>query len=310
VNLGAALAHQKRYDEAIAQYKAVLVTDPRNGNVRMNLALAYEETGDLSHAVSQLEFLHDQAPDDPSSAMVLADCYFRMERYRDAVGILRPLEPSMPYDLDLQWLLGSALIQSGLAEEGLKRIDALAEKTQNAEAYLLAGKTRLALSQYDLARRDFDAATRLNPALPGLQTLDGMLLEQTADYPGAEAALRKALLADPQDFDAHFYMGAILYFKRELKEARQHLEKALQLRPTSSQVRYEMALVQRADGDLDGALKSLELVVHQNPEWMQPHVELSALYYKLHRPDDGAKEREIVDRLTAAHQGPAPGPMP
>jgi hypothetical protein len=31
-------------------------------------------------------------------------------------------------------------------------------------------------------------------------------------------------------------------------------------------------------------------------------VELAALYYRVQRPDDGAKERAIVDRLTAEQQ--------
>jgi tetratricopeptide (TPR) repeat protein len=309
-NLGASLAHLKRFDEAIEQYQAVLESDPHNLPVRVNLALAYEEKGDLPRAVSQLEFVHMNDPSNLQAPLLLSDCYFRLGRYSETVSILQPLEAKMPDDLNFEWLLGSALIQSGHPEEGLRRIDQVAEKAQSADAFLLAAQTRLGLTDYDLAKRDLVSAKRLNPGLAGLQTLNGMILERTGDYVGAETALRKALQANQEDFYAHFYLGAVLFFRREMKEARTHLEKALVSRPASAEARYELALVLRADGDLDGALNCLLEVVRENPDWLQPHIELSALYYKLHRPEDGVKERQIVDRLSVAQQGPPAGLMP
>jgi tetratricopeptide (TPR) repeat protein len=309
-NLGVTLAHLKRFDDAIEQYRVVLQSDPHNLPVRLNLALAYEEKGDPRQAVSELEFIHENEPGNVQASVLLADCYFRLERYSETTAILEPLEATMADDLDLAWLLGSALIRVGRSEQGLQRIDKVAQKAQNADAYLLAGQTRLALTEYDLARRDADAAVRLNPSLPGLQTLNGMILEQTGNYTAAEAALRQALKTDPQDFNAHFYLGAILYFRREMKEAKSELQRSLELRSTSAPARYELALVLRGEGNLDAAIQNLEAVARESPDWLQPHIELSALYYRTRRPEDGAKQREIVDRLTSAHQGPALGPMP
>jgi len=98
------------------------------------------------------------------------------------------------------------------------------------------------------------------------------------------------------------YLGGIYYFKRDLDHAKFHLTRALQLQPSSAQARYELALVARADGQLDVAMQYLEALVRQMPNWLQPHVELAALYYRLHRPEDGAREREIVDRMMAVQQ--------
>src|SRR5271170_5143878 len=158
VNLGASLAQLKRYDDAIEQYRAVLLTDPLNLPVRLNLALAYHEKGDLRHAASELEFVHKSDPSNLQASMLLSECYFRLGRYSETAAILTPLEPVLPDDLDLAWILGSAMIHSGRAEEGLQRIDKVAEKTKSADAYLLAGETRLERDEYDLARRDADAA--------------------------------------------------------------------------------------------------------------------------------------------------------
>ena len=75
--------------------------------------------------------------------------------------------------------------------------------------YLLAGQTRLGMSQFHVARHDADEADRLNPNLAGLNSLRGMVQEQMADYDGAEASLLQALAADPKDLNAHYYLGAI-----------------------------------------------------------------------------------------------------
>jgi hypothetical protein len=40
---------------------------------------------------------------------------------------------------------------------------------------------------------------------------------------------------------------------------------------------------------------------------VEPHIELANVYYRLHRPEDGAKERQIVAQLTAQQQTKGPG---
>src|SRR5258708_35333559 len=44
-NLGAALAHEGRFDDAIHEYTLALEADPNNAAVRLNLGLAYYKSG-------------------------------------------------------------------------------------------------------------------------------------------------------------------------------------------------------------------------------------------------------------------------
>ena len=72
----------------------------------------------------------------------------------------------------------------------------------------------------------------------------------------------------------------------------------MQIDPTSSHARFERAKVQSAQGQTRAAPKNLEAGAQAIPEWSPPHVELAALYFKLKRPEDGAREKQIVDRIT------------
>ena len=66
--------------------------------------------------------------------------------------------------------------------------------------------------------------------------------------------------------------------------------------------RYESAMLASAEGKYEVAAKQLENLTQENPDWLDPHVELAALYYKLGRKQDGARERSTIDRLMKEQQ--------
>jgi len=302
-NLGAALARLGRYDEAIVQYRAVL-SKKDNADLRLNLALAYYKKAAFSEAVEQLSALHGAQPGDTRVATLLADCYAHLGQDREVIAVLSPVETAHPDDLAVAWLLGSALIRAGHKRDGLERVDRVARQANRPEAYLLAGQTALKMNEFERARDYADAALRLNPRLPGAETLRGTVLTYLGDTQGAIAALRKAVEADPNDFEAQVGLGAVLHTERDLDGARQHLERALLLKPDSTLARYEWARLERTEGKVEAAVKDFERVVHDDPNWAQPHVELAALYFRLNRQEDGDRERAIYDRLTAEQQKP------
>ena len=300
-NLGAALVKLERYDEAVAQYHAALAAKD-NADLRLNLALAYYKKGAWRDAEQQLNKLRAAQPGDVRVATLLADCYARLGQDEQVIAVLKPMEAAHPDQLAVAWLLGSALIRAGHRREGLDRVDRVAREGNNPEAYLLAGQTALKMSEFERARDYGDAAGRLNPRLPGVDTLRGTVLSYLGDTQGATAALRKAVEADPKDFEAHLALGAVLHTDRDLDGARQHLQRALQLKPDSTVARYEWARLERTEGQAEAAAKDFEKVVHDDPNWAQPHVELAAIYFRLNRQADGEKERAIFDRLTAEQQ--------
>ncbi|HUB81559.1 MAG TPA: tetratricopeptide repeat protein [Bryobacteraceae bacterium] len=300
-NLGAALARLDRYDEAIEQYKAVLARKDMPG-LRLNLALAYYKKRAWSQAVALFEPLHAAQPDDARVATLLAECYSNLGQDEKVIAELRPIEGAHPGDLSVEWLLGSALIRAGHLRDGLDRVDMVAHEGKRPEAYLLAGRTALKMNEFERARDYAAAAEKLNPKLPGLDTLRGTVMSYLGDADGAAAVLTAAVAEDPKDFEAQLALGAVLHTQRDLDGARQHLQRALQLKPDSNLARYEWARLERTEGQVEAAVRDFEKVVRTDPNWAQPHVELAALYFRLNRQADGEKERAIYDRLTAEQQ--------
>src|SRR5258708_25171392 len=69
-NLGAALAGEGRYADAIVEYKRALEIKP-DPQVRLNLGLAYYKAGQLQLAAETLK----KAARNPQTLTLLADCY-------------------------------------------------------------------------------------------------------------------------------------------------------------------------------------------------------------------------------------------
>jgi Flp pilus assembly protein TadD len=308
VNLGAALVHVGQFDEAIAMYRAALTSVKDKNPILLNLALAYYKKGDFEHAREHLEILHDAQPNEVRVLILLGDSDLRTGKSDAALTLLEPIESKDSQNMDFEYVLASALINTkGRRRDGVARMEKVAKATSAADAYMIAGATLLELNDYEPARVDLEEALRLKPALPGLYTLVGTARDKTGAVKEAEAAFREALKTNPDDFEANLYLGAILYKRRDVDEAREYLDRALKLKPADSMARYEAAMLKSTSGEYETAAKELESLVKDDPDWLEPHVELATLYYRLHRADDGAKERQIVDSLTAKQQAQGPG---
>ncbi len=307
VNLGAALADSGRFDDAIAQYRLALPEARDKSPIRLNIGLAYYKKGDLEAASREFDELHKLQPENAQIAILLGDSEVRLGRGSEAVAMLRPMEAANATNPDFEYVLGTALLQAGERRDGAQKLSTLAEQTQSPDAYLLAGSTFLDLNDYERARFDLEAALRLKPSLPHIYTLTGMARDQTGDLAAAESAFREALRQNPNDFDANLYLGSILYKRRSMEEAKPYLDHALELNPSSTMARYEAAIWNSKSGRYEEAAKDLEQVTRTDPNWLEPHIELANVYYRLHRPQDGAKERQLVAQLTAQQQTKGPG---
>jgi tetratricopeptide (TPR) repeat protein len=308
INLGAALSHVGQFDDAIAIYRSALISAKDKNPILLNLALAFYKKGDFEHAREQLEILHDEQPNNLQVVILLGDSDLRTGKSDAALNLLEPLENDYSQNMDFEYVLASALIDTkGRRREGVTRMEKVAKAGSAADAYMIAGATLLGLNEYEQARQDLEQALRLKPTLPGLYTLVGTARDKNGDAKAAEPAFREALKNNPDDFEANLYLGAILYKRRDIDEAKGYLDRALRLKPSDSMARYEAAMLKSTSGDYGTAARELELLVKDDPDWLEPHVELATLYYRLHRPEDGAKERQIVESLTAKQQAQGPG---
>ncbi len=306
-NLGAALSRSGRYEDAIGEYRHALEKDPANLPVRINLALSYYKSADVSSAAQELVTVVARQPKNSQAVFLLADCYLQLGEYKKVIDLLVPLEKQSPDDKGLMYLLGTAFIRDKQPARGQMLVDRILREGESAEARLLLGTTKMNAQEFAEALPDLKKAVELNPKLPDVYSYYGLALLTTGDMAAAADAFRKELESNPNDFVSNLQLGVVLKQEQQYDQARTSFERALRVRPADPGVRYQLATLDLMAGDLAQACSKLEQLTKETPQFVEAHVSLATVYYRLKRKADGDHERELVLKLNAENQAAQPG---
>jgi len=305
-NLGAALSRLGFYAEAVKEYQAALKLSPNNPNITLNLAIAKYKDGDVAEASKDLVRLRTARGGSRQVDLLLADCWLQMGESRKVIELLTPLEKSAPEDLRIAYMLGTALIRDNQAAQGEAILNRIFAKGESAEGWLLMGSAKLSLAavsdDFSGAVKDLSRAVELNPKLPTANALYGKALLGSGEAAGAAKACRAELALNPADFESLLNLAVLVRQDGNLGEARKLLSSALRIRPGDSAVRFQLATIDFTDGKLAEARQEFEALVKETPEFVEAHVSLAAVYYRLKMKAEGDRERVIVQKLNDAVQ--------
>jgi tetratricopeptide (TPR) repeat protein len=275
-----------------------------------NLGLAYYKMGQIPQAKEKLQAARQAMPTNQQLTILIADCDVRLGEYKAAIAALEPLEKALAEDEMFDYLFGTALIRDNQIDRGSVLIDRILRHGDSAEARLLMGTAKLDVHDYLAAREDFEKAVALNPKLPEAHAYLGLALARVSDVEKATEQFRAELALDPNNFLATFEVGVLAAKEQRNVEARKLFARCLNLRPGDAGVRYQLATLDLAEGQVEKARVALEAIVKGSPDFTAAHVNLATVYYRLHRKDDGDRERAIVHQLNEASQAAEPGVTP
>ncbi|HEY8548905.1 MAG TPA: tetratricopeptide repeat protein [Vicinamibacterales bacterium] len=306
-NLGVVFAGLGRYAEAIDAYRRALEIAPSNHAVRLNLGIALYKAARCPEAVFELSRVREAQPGNLQARYLEADCQMRMGASARVIELLSPLENTRPDDRVLAYLLGLAYLQEKQFEKGQLLVDRILRDGDSAEARLMMGVAKRGIQDLSGSLEDLGKAVELNPELPGVHSLYGRALLETGNRDRARTEFEAELARNPLDFDANLYLGVLLKDEAQHEAALGHFERALGVRPGDPGVRYQIATIHVARGETETALPLLESIVEEAPQFLEAHVTLATVYYRLKRREDGDRERQIVEKLNREIQAKQPG---
>ena len=207
-------AAEKKYDEAIVEYRNALQQDPKYADARFKLAEAYVAKGDYRSAYPEYIRAADLKPEDLRLQARAGNMLLLGRRFEEARARARSMLQKDPSNLEGLILLGNALAGLGDLPSAVQIAErAVAADPERAGTHVNLGVMHLAGGNQQEAEHAFTTAVRLNPNSLSANLALGNFYYASGRFEPAEAAFKRAAALAPHDVRtnravAGFYLGS------------------------------------------------------------------------------------------------------
>lgn len=288
-SLGILFSSAGSFSQAIPEFKAALQADPANDAAAYNLALSYQQSGNIKEAINVIQAASQQKP---SAALynLLASLeegtgnYVQAARdFKRAVD-LNPENEEYYFDLGIEYL-SHYTFQPALEvfQVGNRKFPAsLREKVG-------LGYAHYGLHHYPEAENAFLDAIEINPSSPASvaawNTLASFL---TPDgYQKISSRLRQLAANNPSSAEALYYCGVSIFQSGEgmgkpadLEAAAEYLKRALKLKPDFVPTHLQLGTLYASQNDFEKAIPQFLEAIRIDPASPMGHYQLGQAYRK------------------------------
>jgi tetratricopeptide (TPR) repeat protein len=324
------LIAQGKHEEATRLIKQVLNEYPDNNALRLQYARMLVEEQDIEGAAEQYMVLHENLPDDAEITLSLALLFIESKKLDEAIDTLKYLvetDKKVPtanyylgriaqnrgddrqaisyylgvksgeYAYDAQLRIGILLAVIGQADEGLAKLEALAEAQTSWElrvkSYLAQGEILRAQGRFQEGVEMYSRALQQKRDDTTLLYARGLMAEKVDRIDMTEADLLEVISIEPDNADALNALGYTLADRTSrYKEAQAYIMRASELVPDDPAILDSLGWVSYRLGEMEEALKWLSKAFEklEDPEIAAHYGEV--LWYSNQKD----KAREIWNR--------------
>lgn len=259
----------QRVHDAVAEAQDILKRDPADLPTRRLLARIYlRSLGDLNsggngqseiagRAIEQYKEIYRLDPTDSESALWLARLYRLRNEHDRAEEVLRTVLKQDPDNEAAVEQLTQLLLDEGKSADAVSLLEGLTARSQSPGLYDLLGDAYTQTKELGKAEQAYRKASELDPSeLNHLRGL-GQTLITEEKYPEALVVYQKLADLMPDDADVYLHLAQVYRELHQLDKAEESLLKARQYAPSSLEVMYNEAMLYRAQGRYDDAIRVL-----------------------------------------------------
>ena len=259
-------------DNIIKQYETIIRLDSSQADPFFRLGALYLRRGDKDNVVRVYEAGLDIEPNHPYAQYSLAIIF---EERQDIQKAIKHLELANRYDDgNFDWHFRYARL-----------LDRHAEKSENYDTY-----AAMAVEAYN---RTINLKDDYAPAYlyRGLITRRYKQIGDTLYRYGQIAEdFKKVIALEPNNSDAHYYLGMTYVDLDQREKAKEILLKTLQFEKKYKGVDLELGLIAESEGDHDGAIRHFEKELEIDSESVRVYQRLGDLYSSYSTDFGRAKE--------------------
>ncbi len=300
-NLGVLLYFAGEFKEAEPHLKAALQLDPTQSKVQALLGFSERRNGEAAAARADLHAALPHLQDAKvrkEAGLELVEMDTAASDLPAAAAAIGQLRAAMPADPEV--LYAAYRVYTDLAGESILNLSLAAP--ESAQMHQAIAHELVRERDNAGAIKNLRAALKLDGSLPGAHfELAEVLAASSEPALKAEAAqeYEAALKQNPNDDKTLVRLGDLAADGGKHDVAMNFYKRALVLDPESADASIGLAHELVETGHADEAAKLLEQVIRTDPSNTLAHYRLSAVYRRLHRPDDAKREVGEYERLKA-----------
>jgi len=283
----------------------VLEKAKASGQVSMNLALAlanlYFSKGQFDQAFESYEAAISLKPDCVDCLKQLAKIAEQQKDPEKALAYLIKAKRQTPDDAEILFEFGKACLELDLFEDAVPALQRAVrfEPNNDRYAYVLAS-AHVSKKEYELAGKIFDGLLQKHPRDPVLNYAMGSLLFLEVKLDQAATYFHKSVELNPDQSAAYYYLALIAEGKGQDEEAIAMLRDVLRRDPDYGPAYEAMGRMLLKEQKYPEAKQALEKAVLLNPSSVKGHYQLGILLGRMGKQEDADKQLAIVNELNAA----------
>ena len=297
----------QRYDAAVEKFEYALTLDPDNWEARDDHIDAYVDAGRFDEAIDALTDLIDRRPDRGDLFVRLGDMFRAVGREEKSLAAFRRAVELNPDLLEGTVKLGTGHLRLGRFSEAAEMFSRAAElNDRTLSAYVGMGVAQQAEGRFEEAAASFETAAAIEPNSTMLFSEMARLqlvvtaAEQRKRYMAPSAIvnmphgpvdaevsamidqliiqLRAAAAGHPGHADLHYQLGLLLRYSGDLDGAIGAYMQAVTINPNYYAALSKLGIALREKGQTDAALKTFERALAINAQDINLHYQLGLIF--------------------------------
>jgi tetratricopeptide (TPR) repeat protein len=223
----------KSYRDALSELDTLLREDPDDLDAQLRMGLVYGELKEYPKAIAQLTKILSARPAELRVRDYLGLMYEELKEYDKAIEAYQANLKLQPTYADGHLHLGFLYYRLKQSAEAVPHLmEVVKQNPKQSDAYLLLGLTYFQSEQYALASQAFEEGIRYNPGNPDLLFNLGTVYDKLNRFDDVVRTMESALQLDPKHADTLNYLG-YTYADRGMKisEAVELTQRAVSLKP-------------------------------------------------------------------------------
>lgn len=211
---------EKKYAEAIIDYRNALQKDPQLGQVRLRLADAYSQLGDLQHAYGEYIRAADLLPNNDDAQLKAGAMLLMANRLAEAKTKAQTVLKRAPRNAGALMLLGNALAGTNDLTGAIELVQrAIETSPDTGSAYANLATLQLARGDSQMAEASFKKAVNASPTSTTTRVALANFYRTQGRQSEAEASLKAAAAIDPTDVTVNGNLADLYLRTGRVKEA-------------------------------------------------------------------------------------------